>query len=48
MNATAGAGMSGDTGYAVESLTWHPVDIDLPDADITVLYWIEPMGERRS
>jgi hypothetical protein len=34
--------MAGD---AVETLRWMPVEQELPDADITVLCWLEPMGE---
>ncbi|WP_396180004.1 DUF551 domain-containing protein [Flavobacterium sp.] len=28
-----------------ETLVWHPVAERLPDADITVLCWLEPGGE---
>ncbi len=30
---------------SVETLHWTRVDQALPDADITVLCWLEPMGQ---
>ena len=32
-------------GFAVESLTWTPVDVATPDDEVTVLCWLEPGGE---
>ena len=49
-SATASAGpvelvVRPQLGYAVERMTWHPVDLSLPDAEITVLCWLEPGNE---
>lgn len=45
MTAPQTAPMPQPGGYAVESMTWCPVDLVMPDADMTVLVWLEPAGE---